>query len=137
MPVSITRIHGTLFWKIMGELFGAGPELPYGQRVERLQLAGVALWDSLEACVRPGSLDVSIKEEVANDFRTFFAKYPLIKHVYFNGAKAEDVFQRCVLSSLPKDRPAFERLPSTSPAHAAMPFEAKVKAWSVVRTALS
>jgi hypothetical protein len=33
-----------------------------------LQLAGVALWDSLQACVRPGSLDARITNEIANDF---------------------------------------------------------------------
>src|ERR1700685_3002213 len=72
------------FWRIMGELFGAGPLLPYEQRVARLEQAGVALWDSLQSCVRPGSLDASITEEDTNDFAAFFAKYPRIGHVYFN-----------------------------------------------------
>jgi TDG/mug DNA glycosylase family protein len=35
------------FWHIMGELFGAGPSLPYQERVAILQSIGVALWDSL------------------------------------------------------------------------------------------
>ena len=51
------------FWHIMGVLFGAGPSLPYQSRVTILQSVGVALWDSLQACIRPGSLDASIKEE--------------------------------------------------------------------------
>jgi double-stranded uracil-DNA glycosylase len=124
------------FWRIMGELFGAGPELPYDERVRRLDQAGVALWDSLQSCVRPGSLDASIIEEDANDFATFFAKYPRIGHVYFNGAKAEATFRQHVLPTLPNDQHALVRLPSTSPAHAAMPFEIKVQAWSVIRNAL-
>jgi TDG/mug DNA glycosylase family protein len=41
------------FWRIMGELFGAGPSLPYQERVAILQSVGVALWDSLQACARP------------------------------------------------------------------------------------
>jgi TDG/mug DNA glycosylase family protein len=125
------------FWRIMGELFGAGPSVPYQERVARLQSAGVALWDSLQACVRPGSLDASITEEVANDFPAFFAKYPNITHVFFNGRAAEATFRRHALPSLLEDRHVFSRLPSTSPAHAAMTLEAKVKAWSVVRKALS
>jgi double-stranded uracil-DNA glycosylase len=69
------------FWDIMGELFDAGPSLPYAERVARLQSVGVALWDSVRACTRPGSLDASITEEVANDFAASFAKYRNIRHV--------------------------------------------------------
>lgn len=125
------------FWRIMGELFGAHPALPYQERVVRLEATGIALWDTLHACVRPGSLDTSITEEVVNDFPSFFATYPSITHVYFNGSKAEMVFRRRALPSLPNTRHVFTRLPSTSPAHASMPFAAKLEAWSVVQTALS
>ena len=120
------------FWAIMGALFGVDPSLPYQIRVVRLQEAGVALWDSLRACVRPGSLDASITEEVANDFPAFFTNYPRIGHVYFNGSKAEAAFRRHALPSLPNGPRVFTRLPSTSPAHAALPLDAKVRAWSVV-----
>src|SRR5258706_6926573 len=62
------------FWRIMGSLFGAGPSLPYAERTARLQSAGIALWDVLQACVRPGSLDASITDEVANHFPALFAR---------------------------------------------------------------
>ena len=126
------------FWPIMGELFGAGPSLSYEQRVERLQSVGVAVWDTLQACLRPGSLDASITEEVANDFPALFAAHPDITHVFFNGSKAETAFRRLVLPVLPDDhRLTFMRLPSTSPAHAAMGVDAKLQAWSVVKTVVS
>jgi TDG/mug DNA glycosylase family protein len=125
-----------VFWRIMGELFGAGLALPYDARVAVILSAGVALWDSVEACVRPGSLDKSITGEVANDFASFFAVYPDISHVFFNGGKSEAVFRRDVLPTLTGDRRTYTRLPSTSPAHAGMKLEAKVQAWSVVRKAL-
>jgi hypoxanthine-DNA glycosylase len=125
------------FWHIMGELFGAGPSLPYQERVATLQSIGVALWDSLQACIRPGSLDASIKEEVANDFPALFAKYPNITHVFFNGSKAERSFLRHTTPTLSEYHHVFARLPSTSPAHAAMRLEAKVQAWSVVKKVLS
>ena len=125
------------FWDIMGELFDAGPSLPYAERVARLQSVGVALWDSLQACTRSGSLDASITEEVANDFAALFAKYPNITHVFFNGSKPEKAFRRHVLPALLQDRYVFARLPSTSPAHAAMRLEAKVQAWSVLKKVLS
>ena len=49
------------FWTVMGELFGAGRSLPYAQRLQRLQQCGVGLWDVLQSCVRPGSLDSAIE----------------------------------------------------------------------------
>lgn len=126
------------FWLIMGELFGAGPSIPYEQRVERLQSVGVALWDTLQVCSRPGSLDASITEEVVNDFPALFAKYPNITHVFFNGSKAEKAFRRHALPTLLKGHYiVFTSLPSTSPANAVMKLEAKVQAWSVVKKVLA
>jgi TDG/mug DNA glycosylase family protein len=125
------------FWPVMGKLFRAGPWLPYQERVTLLQSAGVALWDSLQACVKIGSLDSSITDEVANDFPGFFDKHPNITHIFFNGMKAEKAFRRHALPSLTKDQHIFARLPSTSPAHAAMTLDAKAQAWSAVRKVLS
>ena len=48
------------FWRIMGDLVGVPPALPYEERTRRLNDTGVALWDSLKYCERPGSLDISI-----------------------------------------------------------------------------
>ncbi|MFN9755203.1 MAG: DNA-deoxyinosine glycosylase, partial [Planctomycetota bacterium] len=45
------------FWPIAGALFGFGADAPYGERLAGLTAAGVALWDVLAACERPGSLD--------------------------------------------------------------------------------
>ena len=43
------------FWPFMGQLVGAGPDLPYPERCRRLARAGIALWDVLSCCERPGS----------------------------------------------------------------------------------
>jgi double-stranded uracil-DNA glycosylase len=125
------------FWDIMGELFGAGRSLPYQERVTILQSVGVALWDSLQACRRAGSLDASIREEVANDFPALFGEYPNIKHVFFNGRKPETAFRRHALPALLEDRHVFARLPSSSSAYAEMRLEAKVRAWSVLKKVLT
>jgi hypoxanthine-DNA glycosylase len=125
------------FWRIMGELFGAGSGLPYQERLAVLDKTGIALWDSLRACTRPGSLDSAIRDEVTNDFAALFTSFPKITHVFFNGAKSEAAFRRHVLPTLTDTQHALARLPSTSPAHAAMTFDEKVRRWHAVTMALS
>ena len=119
-----------LFWPIMGALFGFDATLPYPERLARIGAAGVALWDVAGECVRPGSLDARIEagSVVANDIAGLLARYPDITRVRFNGAAAETLFRRHALGTL-DPVPDLLRLPSTSPAHAAMGFEAKLAAW--------
>ena len=117
------------FWKIMGELVGAHPELPYEERLHKLTAAHIALWDVLASCEREGSLDTHIRNEKANDFASFFAKHPHITHVFFNGAKAEQSFNKFVLEKQKLPPLTFQRLPSTSPAHAGMRYEGKLESW--------
>lgn len=120
------------FWKIMGELVGAHPQLPYPQRLDILKQSGIALWDVLASCERASSLDAHIRNESANDFASFFAQHPHIKQVFFNGSKAEQCFRKFVLGK--QVLPALEycRLPSTSPAHAGMCYADKLEAWGAI-----
>ncbi len=123
-----------VFWRIMGDLLGAGPALPYEQRLHKLTAAGIALWDVIAACERYGSLDADIVagSVQANDFVAFFATHPGIERIYFNGTAAEAAFLRHVLPTLGECRPQRHRLPSTSPAHAARGYAEKLSAWSVL-----
>jgi hypoxanthine-DNA glycosylase len=119
------------FWKIVCSLLGIDPASPYQARVRALRASRIAVWDVLHSCVRPGSLDSSIEEETANDFKVFFRHHPGIAQVFFNGAKAEASFRRHVLPAL--ERPLhYTRLPSTSPAHASIPYARKLKAWRAI-----
>ncbi|WP_281984683.1 DNA-deoxyinosine glycosylase [Azonexus hydrophilus] len=122
------------FWPIVGELFGFSPELPYPARLLALQAAGVALWDVIAACEREGSLDADIVAGSvrANDFPAFFAAHPGVRDVFFNGAAAEQAFRRHVLPALAATGLRLQRLPSTSPAHAALNRAAKLAAWSAI-----
>lgn len=126
------------FWPIMGRLVGAGRELPYARRTARLRRAHIALWDVLQSCVRPGSLDGDIDEDsiVPNDFAAFFAAHPRIAVVFCNGGKAFASYRRHVLPTLAGVAAALPivRLPSTSPAHAALRLPQKLSRW---RTELS
>lgn len=120
----------------MGQLFGAGPKLPYAERAQRLMQNGIALWDVCAAAQRPGSLDADIVHAsvVPNDFAAFIESHPHIVLICFNGGKAADLYRRLVLPGLPDTFCATrtETLPSTSPAHAAMNFDDKFLRWSSV-----
>lgn len=120
------------FWRIMGELIGASPELPYQQRLDILKAHRIALWDVLESCVRSSSLDSHITQDTANDVAAFLLQYPSITRVFFNGAKAEQCFRKHVQDSLATAPLRYCRLPSTSPAHAGMSYAEKLKAWRVI-----
>ena len=117
------------FWRIAAELLRIEPGAPYRRRVQALKSARIALWDVLHSCIRQGSLDTMIEQEIANDFAAFFGAHPGITHVFFNGAKAEASYRRHVRIDLPL---RYARLPSTSPAHAGMPFRRKLAAWRVI-----
>ncbi|MGB6181351.1 MAG: DNA-deoxyinosine glycosylase [Rhodococcus sp. (in: high G+C Gram-positive bacteria)] len=116
------------FWPIMNRLFGIPSTDPYSVRASALTASGVAVWDVLELCTRDGSLDSAIvtTSVVANDIGAFVLDYESIEHILFNGGAAEQIFHRHV--TLPRAI-ACTRLPSTSPAHAALSLDAKTEAW--------
>ena len=127
------------FWPIIGELLGFSPELPYPERLAALTAAGVALWDVIGRCERPGSLDADIVRSTVqeNDFSRFLTVHRKIAWIFFNGGAAEAVFRKHVLPGLSLPLPVLQRLPSTSPAHAALSLADKRMAWSAVVAALS
>ena len=98
--------------------------LSYAERLPRLLNHGFGLWDVLGACEREGSLDSAIRKPAANDFARLSASCPLLETVGFNGQAAG------------KFAPQFAAqgyrtlvLPSTSPAHASLSYEAKLAMW--------
>jgi len=121
------------FWPIMAELFDFEKSLPYEKRCQVLIHNHIAVWDAIKTCHRPGSLDQNIDSTsmIANDFNIFFQTHPKIEHILFNGSKAEQVFNQHVLTTLTEQQShiARLRLPSTSPAHAAINFEQKLHYW--------
>ncbi len=124
------------FWRVMGALFGAGPELDYAARLAQLRRRGIAVWDVLAAGEREGSLDSAIVPAtiLVNDFNEFFAQHGGIRAVCFNGNTAANLYRRKVLSRLDAAAAALPThvLPSTSPAYASLRFEQKLERWSAV-----
>ena len=125
------------FWKLIARIYNTGSSLPYMQRVEVLTVNRIALWDVLAAAERPGSLDSSIVSASvrANDFAAFYRNHPQVSRIYFNGRKAEELYRRFVLPGLSAEFAAlrYVSMPSTSPAHAGMPFAQKLVRWKKIK----
>jgi len=126
-----------VFWRIMAELFHQSTPLSYQQGVELLERQGIAVWDVLKSCERQGSLDAAINKQSiqVNDFSEFFMQFTQIKKVYFNGATAERLYKKSVWKTLAPASQTLEymKLPSTSPAYAAMSYEQKLAVWAVIK----
>lgn len=121
------------FWPIMAELLGLPADAAYHRCTAALVASGIALWDVLAACERDGSLDAAIRPESiqVNDFGPLFADYPTIELIAFNGGTAAREFDKRVRPTLTPPAQAIpaRRLPSTSPAYAAMSQGDKAHAW--------
>jgi hypoxanthine-DNA glycosylase len=119
------------FWKILQAILEIPAGADYETRIELLKRSNIALWDVLESCIRPGSLDAAIDMDTAkvNDIKALMHRHPEINVICFNGSTAEKIFKKRVLPSLGNFSVKYIRLPSTSPAHASMSFENKVMAW--------
>ncbi len=130
-----------VFWRIMGELFGAGPGIPYSDRVRIIVENGVAIWDVLASSVRPGSMDSAIdhRTAIANDFESLYREQSDVGLVCFNGQASAKLYQRFVASEPEKrsNERQYLTLPSTSPAYASMSFDEKLERWRVVEKAIT
>lgn len=125
------------FWQFMEELFGIPSASNYAERCSQLLNNGVAMWDVLKTCTRSSSLDsdILISSAVPNDFDAFFTRFDSIQAIYFNGAAAEQLFEKKVAGGLSGPAAGLPRyrLPSSSPANASIPRPVKLQAWGALQ----
>ncbi len=127
------------FWPIICDLFDVNETLNYQQRKQLLYDHKIALWDVLKSAYRKGSLDSNIDSSTikVNDFNLFLTKHNKIKNIFFNGGKAEQLFKKEVLFQLKQSKELqFYKLPSTSPAHAAMNMQEKLDQWKIIKQSI-
>ncbi len=119
-----------VFWKLMFTILEEPFSLDYEVRKQLALKNHIAIWDVLQACVREGSLDSAIEQEIPNDFDLFFKEHPNIEHIVFNGQKAAKFFKQYVRVSKNYKQVT---VPSTSPANAGVSFEQKLKEWQSIK----
>lgn len=115
------------FWPIVYASFGRQLSDDYGTRTAFLLENGLGLWDAAQSCIRPGSLDSSMRDIVLNDFDSFFSQYPGIRRVLCNGGQAHRLFLKATGGT--GGGKEVIRLPSTSPAAAMYSFAQKLESW--------
>ena len=116
------------FWPILGAVLDESlADLAYADRLSRIRARGVAIWDTIVACERAGSLDAAIRNAEQGEIIRIRRVARELKAVCFNGNTAG------------RARPAWAAagyatlvLPSTSPAYT-RPVEEKLAAWRALR----
>jgi double-stranded uracil-DNA glycosylase len=112
------------FWPILGAVLDeplAG--MPYADRLVRVRTHRVAIWDTIVACERAGSLDAAIRNAERGEIARIRRVAHGLRAVCFNGGtagRAEAAWRAAGYATL--------ILPSTSPAYT-LPFEKKLMAW--------
>ena len=119
------------FWALIGALLDCSdlPALPYTQRLEILALHRIGLWDVFTSATRAGSLDSAIKQAASAPLAELVQRLPALQAIGFNGKLAAKAGRRAI-GSAPL---ALIDLPSSSPAHAAIRFAAKLERWSTLK----
>ncbi|AWH85851.1 DNA-deoxyinosine glycosylase [Flavobacterium album] len=117
---------GNQFWKLLFTIFNTEFTHDYNEKQKLLKTHHIAVWDVLGYCEREGSLDSRIRNEVPNDFATFYKEYPNIKNVLFSSKNAAAYYDKYVGRKGGID---YAVLPSPSGANASMSFAKKLEAW--------
>lgn len=120
-----------LFWKLIGVVTGEAAPALYEERKKYLLRHGISLWDMCAVCIRPGSIDSAITDEIPNDIRAFVASHPGIRVIACNGDKAAKLFQKHVGNI---DGVDLLTLPSSSPANAGITWDIKMEKWNKLKS---
>ena len=123
------------FWHLTGAVIGR-PELPdldYDARLAALRAAGIGLWDAAATATRPGSLDSAIRDIEPAELAKLIRTLPQLQAIAFNGKTSA----RIARPLLAESGCTLIELPSSSPAHAALPYEHKRQAWLTLRQFLA
>jgi len=112
------------FWPVLSALLNEPlVEMSYPARTARVRAHGIAIWDTIVACERKGSLDAAIRNAEGGEIARVRRVARGLRAVCFNGgtaARAEPAWRDEGFATLV--------LPSTSPAYT-LPLSRKVEAW--------
>ena len=119
------------FWHLIGAVINRPdlPELDYPARLTVLLANGIGLWDAVSSAERPGSLDSAIRQVEPAALAELAERLPQLRAVGCNGKTSG----KLAAPLLTGTGLTLIDLPSSSPAHAAMPYAAKLDRWLELR----
>jgi len=116
------------FWRVLSSLFDEPLATTNERRRDQLLRHHIALWDVLASCEIEGASDASIADAVPNDLSPIF-EAARIEAVFCTGARAASLYARFCE---PETGVPCVKLPSTSPANAAVKLDALVEAYGAM-----
>lgn len=117
------------FWKVLAQVLQENIPNTIEEKKEFLLKNHIALWDVVQSCTITGSSDNSIRDVIPCNLNKILDTSN-ISHIYGNGAKACELYEKYILTTTKKE---IVKLPSTSPANASFNLEKLVAAWSVLK----
>ncbi len=139
MPSPKSRENGFYYshpqnrlWRVLAHILCEYAPESAEQKRAMLIKHGIAMWDVLKSCKIAGASDASIIDPVPNDIAMILRAAP-IRAVFATGMKAAQLYRRYVEHNT---RVPITALPSTSPANAAVGFDALVQAYAVIKAFL-
>ena len=116
------------FWRVTAAIFGEDTPETIEEKRAFLLRNHIALWDVIASCRIEGSSDATIKDVVPNDLSPIL-KGADIRKIYCNGTKSWELYHKYIE---PVTGRKAEKLPSTSPANAAVSLEQLIRRWGVI-----
>ena len=116
------------FWKVLAQVLGEAVPETIPQKKAMLKKHHVALWDVLESCTIVGASDTSIENAVPNWIGEL-VKSSQVTRIFCTGATAYKLYQKFCAKDVGIDA---VKLPSTSPANCAVPFDKLVDAYKII-----
>lgn len=116
-------------WKVLAAVYGEDVPQTIEERRGLLLRNRIAMWDVLASCAIKGASDASIRDAMPNDLSRILDVAP-IERIFATGAKAHELYRRYLEPAYGRE---CTRLPSTSPANAAVGLDELIEAYAVLR----
>jgi hypoxanthine-DNA glycosylase len=119
------------FWRLLGHVIGEELQsLEYEDRLQRLAVHRIGLWDVIASASRRGSLDQAIREAEHNRIEHLLHDFSELRAIAFNGSTAAAAGRKLI--GKPPPHVTLLDLPSSSAANTRA-FAGKAAAWEALR----